>query len=455
MRCKNCGAEIPAGSNFCIQCGQRAEQPMAPDAQAQHPYAPQPYPPGGAAQPPKKPLRKGTKALIFGGAGAVALAVALILVFTLGGGKGLLSGNTTQTKFVNENAEFFMNALGDFKAENASKAASQPFEYTGTVSADMGYGSADADMSIVYDKQALGISIDSEYSPVKLLLLEDTIYVENSGYVTAVGFDSDADLSKPMTLKDRLTAIAQSLAGDADYKALAEALVNSIPEECFEKSNTGFRMTLDMDALTDTLNNFADTLKENDEMDDAFSDLVRDVAGMPLDASGLADMAEIYGSNMDFKLVWELGYKGGKPASVTIGYEDSGGYSDFTLEVGYAKISGVGKWTVSLETAGGYSDFDFEMTSTKAKGGFNVEGSAKTSYDKIAFEGSVIWEGENFTFTFDADSDSGDTYSMEANGTLEIGMPKEAVEKDSRFEMDTGDAYEVDLADIFSSASMY
>jgi hypothetical protein len=273
--------------------------------------------------------------------------------------------------------------------------------------------------------------------------------------VTAVGFDSDADLSKPMTLKDRLTAIAQSLAGDADYKALAEALVNSIPEECFEKSNTGFRMTLDMDALTDTLNNFADTLKENDEMDDAFSDLVRDVAGMPLDASGLADMAEIYGSNMDFKLVWELGYKGGKPASVTIGYEDSGGYSDFTLEVGYAKISGVGKWTVSLETAGGYSDFDFEMTSTKAKGGFNVEGSAKTSYDKIAFEGSVIWEGENFTFTFDADSDSGDTYSMEANGTLEIGMPKEAVEKDSRFEMDTGDAYEVDLADIFSSASMY
>ena len=248
MVCKNCGAEIPAGSNFCISCGANAGdiQP-APQAQYAPPGAPYAY---GAQPAPKKPLSTGMKALIFGGGGAVVLAVVLILVFTLSGsGGGPLSGKTVQTKFVNESYRLMTQIVDDFKQVDTSKAASQPFECTATLSGDVGYSSADYDIAIAYDKQALGIMMDGDYYTVALLLLEDTLYIDSGGYTQAIEFDTDADLDVPMSLEDRLSALMESTAPDIDWNKLAEILVNSIPEECFEKTNSSYTMTLDVDAL--------------------------------------------------------------------------------------------------------------------------------------------------------------------------------------------------------------
>lgn len=450
MICKNCGAEIPEGSLFCVQCGERAEAAQLVDQPVQYELPGAQYPP---APPAKKPLSKKMKAIIFGGVGAVALAVVL-LVFTLSAGAGgLLSGKTVQTKFVNENAAFIAEILSSFNTADTSKMATQPFDYTAEVSMDAGYGSQDTEMAFAYDKQVLGMSVDSEYSSSKVLLVEDTLYVESNGYVTAIEFDVDEDLSAAMSLQQRITMLLKSYMGDIDYRELAETLVNSIPEECFEKTNSGFTMTLDADSLVEMLNNFSDAVKNNDELNEAVEDLIKEMTGFSYDLSDLADLGadaiEAYGDYIDFELVWELGYEKGKPASMTIEFEEASGYYDFTVEIGFKEISGGSELTVDCTTPGGYSDFSFEMTTTKISGGFGIEGSAEASNDEITFEGSQTWVGDEFALSLNAESDSGYEYSYEVEGVFSVGMPEKPVADDRRFEMDTDDAYEVDLSDIF------
>ena len=459
MNCRNCGSEIPAGSMFCTHCGERADagQPVyQPEPQAQ--YAP----PGAAypygAQPPKKPpLSKKMKMIIFGGAGAVVLAVVLILVFTLSaGGGGPLSGKTIQTKFVNESAKFLSQISDDFQQVDTSKAASQPFECTIDLSADMDYSSVDYEIAIAYDKLALGIMMDGDYQSVTLLLLEDMLYIQDNTYgsVQGIQFDTDADLENPMSLKDRLSALMDSTAPDVDWIKLTEILVNSIPEECFEKTNSSYTMTLDVDALIETLNNFSDAIKDEDDLNNAFKDLTKEISGSSMKLSSLADMAagalEGYSSYLDFELVCEIGYDGNKPTSMTVNYEDDSGYNDFTLEMTYAETSSGNEIEATLETASGYDDFSFDMTTTDVKDGIEFEGNVDTEYDDISFDGAELWDGENFSITINADTDSGYSYSVELDGTITYGTPKKAVEDDNRFDVDTKDAYEIDLSDMLS-----
>ena len=98
--------------------------------------------------------------------------------------------------------------------------------------------------------------------------------------------------------------------------------------------------------------------------------------------SSLADMAasalESYGSYLDFELVWEIGYDGNTPTSMTVSYEDDDEYNDFTLEMAYTEASGGNEFEVSLNTANGYSDFKMSVTTTNVKGGFEFEGDVET-----------------------------------------------------------------------------
>jgi hypothetical protein len=457
MICRNCGAEIPADSLFCTHCGERPDAgQMAPPPEPQPQYATPgaPYPYG--AQPVKKPpLSKKMKAIIFGGAGAVVLAVVLILVFTLGaGGGGPLSGKSIQTKFVNESVKFLTQVTDDFRQVDTSKAATQPFELTAEMSADSGYGTSDYEIAMVYDKLALGIALEGDYQSFTILLLEDILYVQDSyGSVQAIEFDTKEKLDSAMTLQDRFKALQGSVAPDVDWKKLAEILVNSIPEDCFEKTNSGFTMTLDTDALVDTLNNFSNAIKDEDDLNNAFKDLSKQISGSSMKLSSLADMAasavEGYGSSMDFELVWEIGYSGNTPASMTVSYEDGSEYNDFTLEMTYTKASGGNELEATLETASGYSDFSLEMTTTKVSGGIEFEGTVKTKYEKISFEGAEMWDGKNFSLTIDADTKSGGSYSVELEGTITYGAPKKEVESDRRFKVDTKNAYEIDLSDLY------
>jgi hypothetical protein len=324
-------------------------------APAGAPYAPQ--------TPLKKPLGRGVKAFIFVG-GAVVLAVALILVFALSGGGGPLSGNTVQTKFVNENVGFFSKLTGDFQVADASKMLSGPFEYTVDVSAKVNGNHVDSKIAMAYDQKAFGVLSDDGYNTIKLLLIGDELRSEAYGGAQVIEFDTDADVDANMTLADRFFAMLNTGDANVDYKKLVEILVNSIPGDCFERSGDSFTMTLDSDALADTMNAFAEAIENEKEINEAFSDFTKDIVNMSLDLSEVAEMAadaiEGYGAYYDFELVWEIAYENGKPDSVAISYEDDSGYNDFTLEMGRRQVSGGNEIEVSLETAGGYSDFSLE-----------------------------------------------------------------------------------------------
>jgi hypothetical protein len=448
MLCRNCGVEVPAGSDFCVHCGQRVD--AVPQAQVAYALPDGAYP-NAPQQTPKKPLSKGMKLAIFGGGGAVLLAVVLILVFTLSGGGGLLSGNTVQTKFVNENARFMNQMLEDFQVTDTSKMLSEPFDFTAEVTTEVSGESTDTELAMAYDQKAFGLMTDAEYGSVTLLLIGDELRVESYGSVQVIRFDTDADLDKNMTLLNRFLAIINTGDANIDYKKIVEILINSIPEDCFEKTGDSFTLTLDADALVDTLSAFSEAIENEEEINEAFNDFTKDVAGKSLDLSEIADMAAeaLDSYSYDFKLVWEISYKNGAPGLVTISYEDESEYNDFTLELGYEKISGGKDIEISLETAGGYSDFSLEMTTTNTSEGMEFEGDIRTENDKVSIEGVQKEKGENFSIELNTDSSGGYDYSYQIEGTIIYGKPEKDVESDRRFDVDTDDASYYDLSELY------
>ena len=255
MLCRSCGSQIPEGSLFCIHCGERADAMLsAPEVQYVPEGAPYPYPPQSL---PGKPLSKGKKALIFGGGGALALAVVLILVLTLSGGGGLLSGNTVQTRFFNDSARFFAEMMDGLILVDSSRIMNEPFEYTTKASTEAYGFSTEEEMAMAYDEHMLGIMIENGDSTTTLQL-SDRIVMDTGQYVQVIEFGSDRDMDAAMTLEERITAMLTSGKTNVDYKKLIEMLVNSIPEDCFEKTGDGFTMTLGINDIVDTLNAFAE-----------------------------------------------------------------------------------------------------------------------------------------------------------------------------------------------------
>lgn len=445
MHCRNCGSEVPEDSLFCIHCGERVDaMPPAPQVQYANPMP----------MTLKKSLSNKKKALIFGGAGAVLLAVVLILVFTLSGGGGPLSGNTVQTRFVNENARFLAAMLEDFKVGDTSRMMTEPFEYTVNISLKADGRKSEQEVAMAYDRQALGISVDSDYSTVTLLLAESLI-VDTNGYVQIYETDSEANLDAAMTLKDRISALFDTGDAKVDYKKLVEMFVNSIPEDCFKKTGDSFTLTFEVDDLVDTLNAFADSLEKDKDMDEAFRDVIKEVTDRSRKLSDLAeeaaDQLDAISGMIDFELVWELSYDKGAPSAMNVSLEGMGDYSDFTLSMEYENRSSGKDIAIEYETPAGYSDFSIDMTTKRTGKGLEFEGDVRAGYDKqnkTSFEGVQKVEGEKFSLEMTTDY-SGSTYSYTIEGTIHYGMPDKDVKSDRRFKIDTDDAYYSDMSDIF------
>ena len=89
MFCSKCGGQMPQGSAFCTSCGTSfAEQPQ----QATSTPSPTPQPQGDAVAPPvtpvpvkKAPDKK--KLMVMGGAALAVIAIAITLIFVLGGNR--------------------------------------------------------------------------------------------------------------------------------------------------------------------------------------------------------------------------------------------------------------------------------------------------------------------------------------------------------------------------------
>lgn len=441
MFCTKCGNQVPDGMQFCNKCG----TPIGPQAKPQ-PGQPQPQQPmmgALAPKPPKKPMSKNTKMWIGIAAGAVVLiAVALVLVFTLGGdgggAAGPLSGNTTQTKFVNDAVKAVGGAFEDVGMDTLEKMMDGPFDIEAKL--DVGYGKQE--IALAYDKLALGVSMPG----MTLLLDEDKLYLDQ-GNVVEMDIGADG-LNKRMTLEERFGVLVEAIADgeQLDIKKLVEMLVNSISEEHFEKDGDTAKLTLDFDAILETLQTFGEKLGEDEAMEDALKELI----GMkPSDLLQIAvPMLEQSKSYAEFELEIEIGYTGGKPTSLEVKFDMvADDYSDFEAKFEHEKQGNTTTAKLDATVSGEYTlsgDFEIETTRDGAEYELKV-----TDYwdEKYEIKGSEEWKGEEVKGELQESRNGEVLGKIEYELTLRFDMPEDPVADDKRFEIDTQDAYKIDMTE--------
>jgi len=468
MYCSNCGAKMEAGERFCSSCGTKTENvqpggqqvppliPPAPPAYGQAGGQP-PYPPAPPAygqaggQPPyppappsydrtggKPPRKKPGKGLWIG-IGAGVLAVILILVLFVYPGvlvskRGPLSGNTVQTRFVNDSVAVFTDAFSGLDDTAVSKMMSQPFEMSADIDVDTGYGKNSASVDMAYDGLAFGLEAESDGATNTLLLLEDVLYVTSYGGVEGIEFDTaDADLSESMTLSERLRALGGSEAdgSDVDWVKLAEMLVNSIDKDCFEKGASETTLSMDSGDIADMLKLFSEKLEADGKLLDALESYIKDMTGEKVDVLDMIDEVSALVKAADMSLEWVVSYENGKPVSVEI-----------TIEAGGEKITA----SFGYERSGSAVDIAFVIKlpdGTKIKGSFSYERTAEglvfsgeidANGQKISFEGNAAIAKDKISGTIEVTA-SGQTMTIDYDGTLTFGKPKKDVE--GMFDIDT------------------
>jgi hypothetical protein len=326
----------------------------------------------------------------------------------------------------------------------------------------------DADISAAYDDKTLGMSFtsSSDYSQsdmaeffadteamestVKLLLLEDTLYMDQDGTVSGLKFDTDTDLSKPMTLKNRIAALLEnSQQNGIDYLKLTEMFINSIEEGRFEKSADKATMTLDADALAQTLDVFADKIKEDEALSDALNDIIETSTGLAYDISDLISLAAPMLSQSDFELKWTVQYRGGKPVSNAITFEQDGS-KVFDVVIAYEEQGDTREIDIELTAAGETGTVN--MVFNKTAKGLEFEGTVHIpGSDDVALSGWQEVSGDDISGSVKMTSAGTDIGTIDYEGTVSIGKPKQAVEDDSRFDMDTDSATITDMEDSFGS----
>ncbi len=463
MFCSNCGKEIPDGSAFCINCGAKvdAELPAQPPVQQppvqapvnQQPYYQQPagqqtygqpygqQPPYG--QPPKNKFKLKPWMYIAGGA-VVLLAIILVLVFTVfSGGMGPFKGNTTQTKFANDAVRVFAGAFEGLGNQDLKKLADQPFDINMDVDVDTGYYPVSASVEMAYDKEVLGVHAEAVDQDIIAQLDENILYISMYDQVGGIEFDTDADLSKPMPLKDRLEAVMEGISGgsevsQADYIMVAEAMLNSINPECFGKKGDEWTLTMTPDDIVDMLKTLKEKADKNDKLADVLDELDMDVDDAIDNAEDMADYA-------DFELNVTISYEGGKPVGLEMDYDDGSEYSSFNLQFGYEKTKN-GR-DISLTVKANGSEMNVDMSIVSKGKDIEFDGKAEYEGDIVRFEGSVTWDGSDVSGTVTVSMD-GSEMSVDFDGTVAIGMPKEKVAEDSRFDLDKDEATVRDFEDV-------
>lgn len=446
MYCQHCGALIPDGDRFCARCGAPAgQEDSAPAPYTQPPGSYEPY--AGFPPPQKRRMNKKAKGLMWGGIGlAAALAVAAVLIFVVfAGGAWPLSGNTVQTRFFNDGVCVFAGAFSDFAAIKTPDISREPFDMDISVSADQ----ADLDMSLsmAYDNQALGVAVDAGVLPVKLLLLEDTLYTETFGSVVGMRFDTAADLSGPMPLKERLAALTDDDAV-VDYKKLAEALLNSIGEDCFEKTGDAFTLEMAAGDVQDMLDEFSDKLDADDELKSEVDNMMKSMGAGNTDIDEMLSQMVAALDFADFNLTLQISYAGGKPSELAARYQEDGSVTLITF--GYEQQKGGKHIALEIVPEDKGNGTAIEMTVGKTPEGLALSGSAVPGQgEAYDFEGGVTWSRDTLEGRLDIVGRSGgDTESIVFERTLKVGMPEEAVEDDARFAMDVDDAQVMDIEDL-------
>ncbi len=458
MYCSNCGAEVPEGSVFCISCGTKVDSPVPasqpPQSQPENSYI-QPadpmniqpsygQPPYG--QPPKKG-RKKTWMLVAGGV-VLLLAVAAVLIFVVfAPGSGWpLSGSTMQTRFVNDGARVFVGAFSDLGNKDMARLLTEPFDVDMDVDINTGTVPMEASIAAAYDKELLGLRAEVAGQDVRLQLDGDTLYYSMYGMVGGLQFDTDEDLSKPMALKDRIMVLVASMqdqdAAEIDYLLVAEAMVNSISEDCFEKSANETTLTLTTQDIVDTLK----TLRDKAEEDEALSDALKE---MDMNLDELIENGQESVGKVELTITVTIGYEGGKPVNLEFGYDNGTDYGSGNIQFGYEKTGSGTDISYSVD-ADGSMDANFNIL-RKGKD-VEFEGEIKVDYTGIvqtySVEGSESWDGDDVEGTVTVTDDTGTEYGVDYNGTFTFGMPKESVEDDSRFEIDKSDAEMQDFEDM-------
>ncbi len=451
MYCQHCGAPIPDGDRFCARCGAPAgQEASAPAPYSQPPGSDEPY--ADFPPPQKRRMNKKAKGLMWGGIGLAALAVAAVLIFVVfAGGAWPLSGNTVQTRFFNDGVRVFAGAFSDFAVIKTPDIGSEPFDMDISVSADQ----ADLDMSLsmAYDNQALGMAVDAGVLPIKLLLLEDTLYMESFGSVVGMRFDTDADLSGSMPLKERLAALTDNDTV-VDYKKLAEALLNSIGEDRFEKTDDAFTLEMTAGDVQDMLDEFSDRLDNDDELRREADNMLNNMIARDTDIDEMLSQMVAALDFADFNLTLQISYAGGKPSGLAARYQEGGSVTMITF--GYEQQKG-GKHIVLGIDSNDDNSTVIEMTVGKTPEGLALSGSAVPGQgEAYDFEGGVTWSRDTLEGRLDiADRSGGDTESFVFERTLKAGMPEEAVEDDERFSMDVDDAQVMDIEDMLGYSTPF
>jgi len=465
MFCNNCGKEIPEGSAFCINCGakvegeapagqpeqqlysQQPEQPYNQQPYSQQPYSQQTYsqqpygqPPSG--QPPKNKFTLKPWMYIAGGA-VVLVAIILVLVLTLSGGGGgwPFKGNTPQTQFANDAVQVYAGAFEGLGNQDLAKLATDPFDIEMEVNVDTGYYPVEASVAMAYDKEILGIQGEASGQEIVVQLDEDVLYISMYDQVYGYEFDTDADLSKPMALKDRLEALSQGMTDnpDVDYIMVAEAMLNSINKDCFKKSGDEWTLTMTADDVIEMLETLQEKAKKNDDLADALDD-------MDIDLDDAIDEAE---DMDDFDLVVTIMYEGGKPVGIEFDYDDGTDYGSINMQFGYETTKS-GR-DISLSIKSGSSKMSMDMSIVPKGKDIEFDGKVNVDGQTLRFEGSTTWDGDEVEGSVTLEVD-GMEYTAEFSGTVTIGMPKDSVEDDRRFEIDKEDAYTEDIEDLMGSS---
>lgn len=467
MYCVKCGAQLPPDSQFCTSCGARIEDAPTPDVQPNvAPIAPAaaPY---GYSQPPKKKSKALLWTLIGAGAALIVAAVLIFVVFAPGGG-GPFSGNTVQTRFANDVVGVFKGAFDGLGSDTVlNQLDEKPFDMNLTFNAEVSDVLTNVTLDAAYDEKALGVKVvaasdysqtdyaeyysDAEESTTTLLLLEDILYADFYGYTSGVRFETDADLDKAMTLKDRLLALTSSddeAGKQIDTLKLAEMFLNSIDAECFDKNAKESTLTLDADALTDALKTFADKVDDDDELNDALSALFEEMTGNEYDFASMVSMAAPMLKQEDFEITITVSYDGNRPSGLDIQIEENGGQVG-GIVFSYENEKNGKSLSLDIESQHG-EIASVKLDLTKTANGLDFDGTISVpGSDKVRISGSQEVKGSDISGTINMSMGS-QKVTVAYEGTVHIGLP-DSVEDDERFEVDMKNASISDFKDSFGS----
>lgn len=455
MYCYKCGSPVNDGELFCSACGARQGEPAQGGQPAQQPlqppYSQQPVQPpyGQPLQPAQPPKKKSKKFLWIGIAAALVLAIAAVVVFVVlpaMGGGGPLSGNTVQTKFINDNVKVFSGAFSGLGSDTFEKLLKEPFDISVDITSEIGGETFTATVEAAYDKKSLGFSAESGgVVAARMLLLEDTLFAESGDNVTGLKFASEADLSKTMALSDRIKALAEGLTGSAgktklDYKKLAELFVNSISADCFKSSGSVTTLTLTPDDITDTLKTFTDKLGKDKKLKEELEDFLKDVSGTTVDIEQVlktaVDAMEATKDAADFELVWELAYEGGVPVSLELEANSNG--ESINFKFAYSKRDGGNDITFALHTPEESADVTGKISYKKTSGGITYNAGITAADGTLKIDGSEKWSGGNVEGKISISVPNSGDYSLTYKESIKFSMAN--VEDDNRFSMDTSGA---------------